>query len=123
MSDRVLSGDEIAARLAAELPRWRHVDGAIRRRYRTGGWKATLMVLGAVGHLAEAAWHHPDVAASYGWAEVSLHTHSAGGVTELDMALARRIEEVVAWRPGTEGGPLPGTPDDPRFAHVLPDED
>ena len=118
---RVLGGDELAGRLAASLPAWTADDGRIVRRFTVQGWKSAVMVLAAVGHLAEAAWHHPEVRASYGWVEVSLWSHDAGGVTERDLALAARIEDVVAWRPGAEGGPLTGPPDDPRFAYVLPD--
>jgi 4a-hydroxytetrahydrobiopterin dehydratase len=40
---------------------------------------------------------------------VKLRTHSAGGITEKDFALARRIEEIVLWRPEAEGA-LTGTP-------------
>ena len=50
-----------------------------------------------------------------------LTSHDAGGVTERDLALARKIEEVVLWRPGDEDGPLSGTPDDPRFAYIKDD--
>ena len=62
------------------------------------------MVINTVGHLAEAAWHHPDITASYAWVEVRLTNHAAKGVTEKDFALATKIEEVVGWQPGTEGG-------------------
>jgi 4a-hydroxytetrahydrobiopterin dehydratase len=110
---------ELADRLARDLPRWRFEDGWIRRTYKTGGWKSTLMVINTVGHLAEAAWHHPDITASYAWVEVRLQTHSAKGITEKDLALAAKIEEVVSWQPGREGGALEGTPqDDPRFAYI-----
>lgn len=119
---RPYDGDEVTARLAASLPRWTFDDGTIRRRFTTQGWKSALMVVGVVGHLAEAAWHHPEVRASYGWVEVILSSHDAGGVTERDLALAARIEDVVAWRPGDDDGPLTGPPEDPRFAYVLPDE-
>ncbi len=81
--------EEIEARLKAELPRWRLEDGWIRRTYRTSSWKGTLMVINAVGHLAEAAWHHPDLTASYAWVEVRLMTHTAKGITDKDFALAR----------------------------------
>ena len=64
------------------------------------------MVVNAVGHLAEAAWHHPDLAVSYAFVIVKLCTHSSKGVTERDFALARKIEEVVQWQPGREGGVL-----------------
>ena len=82
-------------RLKAELPHWYLEDGWIRRRYRTSSWKGTLMVINAVGHLAEAAWHHPDLTASYAWVEVRLMTHDHKGVTDKDFQLARKIEEVV----------------------------
>jgi hypothetical protein len=74
------------------------------------------MVINAVGHLAEAAWHHPDISASYGWVEVRLMNHAAKGVTDKDFELAAKIEEVVAWQPAREGGALTGTPADARFA-------
>jgi 4a-hydroxytetrahydrobiopterin dehydratase len=111
--------DEIETRLKASLPHWYYEDGWIRRKYRTNSWKGTLMVINTVGHLAEAAWHHPDITASYAWVEVRLMNHAAKGVTDKDFELARKIEEVVSWQPGTEGGALEGTPDkDARFAYI-----
>ena len=114
------SPDEIEARLSAELPHWRYEDGWIRRTYRTNSWKGTLMVINTVGHLAEAAWHHPDLTASYAWVEVRLMSHDAKGITARDFALAAKIEDVVQWQPGLEeGGPLEGTPQsDLRFSYV-----
>jgi 4a-hydroxytetrahydrobiopterin dehydratase len=110
---------EVEERLARLLPRWRLEDGWIRRKYKTNGWKGTLMVINAVGHLAEAAWHHPDLTASYAWVEVRLQTHTAKGITDKDFELARKIEEVVQWQPAREGGALEGTPkDDVRFAYI-----
>ena len=117
--DKALGETEIRERLKTELPHWRLDGGFIVRIYKTHGWKGTLMVVNTVGHLAEAAWHHPDIKASYGSAEVRLQTHSAKGITEKDFALARKIEEVVAWRPGKEKGALEGTPEaDERFAYL-----
>ena len=114
---------EIKTRLESELPHWRYEDGWIRRTYRTHSWKSTLMLINTVGHLAEAAWHHPDLTASYAWVEVRLQTHTAKGITDKDFQLAKKIEEVVNWRPGTEGGALEGTPaEDPRFAYIKYDK-
>jgi len=112
-----IPSEQVLARLATELPHWTHENGWIRRRIRTSGWKSTLMVINAVGHLAEAAWHHPDLAASYAFVIVKLQTHSAGGITELDFALARKIEDVVCWQPAHEGL-FEGTPTDPRFRYI-----
>jgi 4a-hydroxytetrahydrobiopterin dehydratase len=117
--DEVYTADEISARLAADLPRWTYEDGWIRRKYKTSGWKATLMVVNTVGHLAEAAWHHPDLNVSYAFVTVKLMNHAAKGVTEKDFALAKKIEDVLMWQPGTEAGSaLEGTPDDPRFKYL-----
>ena len=121
MSDMlpVIPDDEIRARLALELPHWYLENGWIRRKYRTEGWKGTLMVVNTVGHLAEAAWHHPDLAVSYAFVIVKLTTHSSKGVTERDFALAKKIEAVVQWQPALEGGVLEGTPNqDQRFRYI-----
>lgn len=110
---------DVVAWLETNLPTWRLEDGFIRRTYKTNSWKGTLMVINTVGHLAEAAWHHPDITASYAWVEVRLVTHSAKGITGKDLELAKKIEEVVGWRPGKEGGSLEGTPEgDMRFAYI-----
>lgn len=117
--DTVYTVEEIQARLADELPKWSYEDGWIRRKYRTSGWKATLMVVNTVGHLAEAAWHHPDMTLSYAFVNVKLCNHAAKGITDKDFALAAKIEEVLTWQPGAQAdSALEGTPDDPRFKYL-----
>lgn len=117
--ERVYSEAEIKAKLEAELPKWFFEEGWIRRKYKTEGWKGTLMVVNTVGHLAEAAWHHPDLTVSYAFVNVKLCTHSAKGITDKDFELAKKIESVVHWQPKKEGGALEGTPnDDQRFRYV-----
>src|SRR5512141_1780060 len=114
---------DVKAWLQTNLPSWKLEDRWIRRTYKTSGWKGTLMVINTVGHLAEAAWHHPDITASYAWVEVRLMNHAAKGVTDKDFELAKKIEEVVHWQPALEGGPLEGTPpDDMRFAYIKHDK-
>ncbi|HTW28975.1 MAG TPA: 4a-hydroxytetrahydrobiopterin dehydratase [Acetobacteraceae bacterium] len=116
--ERVYTEAEIEERLAKELPHWKLERGWIRRTFRTNSWKGTLMVINTVGHLAEAAWHHPDITASYAWVEVRLSTHTAKGITDKDFELARKIEEVVQWRPSSDSA-LEGTPQgDQRFAYL-----
>ena len=118
-ADEVYPDDEVKARLEDELPKWYLEDGFIRRKYKTSGWKSTLMVVNTVGHLAEAAWHHPDLTVSYAFVIVKLVNHAAKGITDKDFALARKIEEVVMWQPGAqEGAVLEGTPDDARFKYL-----
>lgn len=106
--DRTYSDAEIAEQLAA-LPGWYYEDGWIRRVYKTDGWQATLMLVNTVAYLAEAAWHHPDLSVTWARVIVKLQTHDAGGITDKDFALARKLDEVVLWRPA-EGTALTGTP-------------
>jgi 4a-hydroxytetrahydrobiopterin dehydratase len=118
-SAKVYSESEAKARLANELPHWFFEDGWIRRKYKTSGWKATLMLVNTVGHLAEAAWHHPDLTVSYAFVIVKLMTHDAKGITDKDFQLAAKIEQVISWQPANEGGALEGTPnDDARFKYI-----
>ena len=122
-TERVYTEEEIAQKLAAELPHWYYENGWIRRKYRTAGWKATLMVVNAIGHLAEVAWHHPDLTVSFAFVIVKLVTHSAKGITDKDFQLAKKIESVLQWDAPTESeGVLEGTPDDPRFKYIKRDD-
>jgi 4a-hydroxytetrahydrobiopterin dehydratase len=54
---------------------------------------------------------------------VRLKNHAAKGITDKDFALAKKIEDVVQWQPGQEGGALEGTPaEDMRFAYIKYDK-
>jgi pterin-4a-carbinolamine dehydratase len=111
MSEPTIAPAAAAERLARELPHWHVADGQLQRTYRTKDFKGALMVAVTIGHLAEAAWHHPDLTLSYDKIGVALSTHSAGGITEKDFALAAKIESVIHWRPAD------GTP--PSHAYIL----
>jgi 4a-hydroxytetrahydrobiopterin dehydratase len=116
---KVYSEVETKAKLENELPHWFLEDGWIRRKYKTSGWKATLMVVNTVGHLAEAAWHHPDLTVSYAFVIVKLQSHDAKGITDKDFELAAKIEQVIGWQPSLESGALEGTPnEDARFKYI-----
>ena len=109
-TEKTYSDAEIAARLQQTgLTDWYLEEGWMRRKYTTDGWPTTLMLTNAIGYLCEAAYHHADLSITWGKLWVKLKTHSAGGITDKDFALARKIEDVVLWRP-EKGGPLEGTP-------------
>lgn len=99
---------QIATKLA-DLPGWYHADGWIRRQYKTDGWPTTLLLVNQIAFLAEAAWHHPDLSVTFAKVTVKLMTHSENGITDKDLELARKIEDVALWRP-EEGSALEGTP-------------
>lgn len=110
--------DEVEAHLKTQLPHWYLENGWIRRKYKTSGWKSTLMVVNTIGHLAEAAFHHPDLTVSYAFVIVKLMNHEAKGITNKDFELAEKIESIIMWQPAKEEGALTGTPDDPRFKYI-----
>ena len=59
-----------------------------------------------VALIAERANHHPEWKNVWNRVEILLTTHDAGGITDRDFELARRIEEVATWQPS--GGALTG---------------
>ncbi len=110
---------QIGEKLTGALQHWYFEEGWLRRKFKTGSWKGTLMVVNTVGHLAEAAWHHPDLTVSYAFVIVKLQSHDAKGITDRDFELAAEIERVIQWQPGLAGGALSGTPnDDQRFKYI-----
>tara|TARA_B100001939_G_scaffold191909_1_gene165022 strand:- start:182 stop:550 length:369 start_codon:yes stop_codon:yes gene_type:complete len=115
--EKVFNEEEINAELNGVLAHWYYERGWIRRKYKTSGWKSTLMVVNTIGHIAEAAWHHPDLSISYAFVIVKLQNHAAKGITEKDFLLAQEIEKVIQWKPDEEGI-LDGTPEDPRFKYI-----
>ena len=115
--EKVFNEEEINAELNGILAHWYYERGWIRRKYKTSGWKSTLMVVNTIGHIAEAAWHHPDLSNSYAFVIVKLQNHAAKGITEKDFLLAQEIEKVIQWQPDEEGI-LDGTPEDPRFKYI-----
>jgi 4a-hydroxytetrahydrobiopterin dehydratase len=112
------SDEEVSQRLKDELPHWYLEKGWIKRKYKTSGWKGTLMVVNTIGHLSEVAFHHPDLNVSYAFVIVKLMNHAAKGITNKDFELAHKIEEIVMWQPSLEGGALEGTPNDPRLKYI-----
>jgi 4a-hydroxytetrahydrobiopterin dehydratase len=105
-----LSDEQVEDKISEEgLDGWYLEGGWLRRKYSTDGWPTTLMLVNAVGYLCEAAYHHADLAVTWGKVWVKLQTHSSGGITDRDFALARKIEDTVLWRP-EEGSAMEGTP-------------
>jgi len=78
--------------LDRELTGWRREDRGIRKRYRRATFPEAIQFVVRLGELAEAANHHPDIDIRWRNVIVYLTTHEAGGVTALDLDLARQID-------------------------------
>lgn len=116
--NKVFTPKEIEEKLNTELIGWKYDGKWIRKIFKTHSWKSTIMVVNTIGHIAEIGWHHPDLQVSYAFVEVKLMTHSEKGITNLDFALAKKIDEVIYWNPKKDNDFLEGTPEDPRFAYI-----
>jgi 4a-hydroxytetrahydrobiopterin dehydratase len=90
----VLSDDEVRAGLA-ELPGWDRRDDEIEKRFELPSFPAAIAFVTRVGFLAEKANHHPDLDVRWTKVRVALSTHSEGGITGKDFALAGEIEALA----------------------------
>lgn len=88
----LLSDAQIEERLLGS--EWRRENATIVRDFELADFVAAIELVERVAELAEAANHHPDILV-HGWNKVrlTLSTHSAGGLTDADFALAERIDE------------------------------
>ena len=89
-----LSPDELAAALSG-LPLWSGDGEGIRRSVELPGFADAVAAIVRIGFVAEQVDHHPDVDLRWRTLHLTLVTHSAGGVTELDLELARRIDALL----------------------------
>jgi 4a-hydroxytetrahydrobiopterin dehydratase len=92
-----LSEAEVAEALRG-LPAWERSGDAIVRTIRFPDFMAGIGFVNRVAELAEAADHHPDIDIRYRTIRLELTTHDENGLTERDVALARRIDQA------TQGG-------------------
>ena len=94
MAER-LTDDEV--RQGLEGSPWRREGDAIVRDFQVSDFAAAMAFVNAVAGLAEAANHHPDILI-HGWNKVrlTLSTHSADGLTQSDLDLARGIDGLSA---------------------------
>ena len=86
----LLTEPQIAAGLAA-VPAWTRDGDSITTVTQRADFKDALLYVGAVAYLAESATHHPDITIAWNKVTLTLSTHSAGGLTANDFALARQI--------------------------------
>jgi 4a-hydroxytetrahydrobiopterin dehydratase len=101
MARTKLSDEAIAAKLG-ERKAWMRRGGAIERSFRFVDFVEAFGFMSAVALVAERMNHHPEWKNVYRTVEVTLSTHDAGGLTELDFELAAAMDRLSA-RFGVEG--------------------
>lgn len=90
-----LTDDEVGAALDG-LPEWSGGPAGIRRTVEADSFLGGIAWVDAVAQAAEAADHHPDIDIRWRTVTFTLVTHSAGGVTDRDISLARAIDEIIS---------------------------
>ena len=89
-----LSPDELAAALSG-LPLWSGDGEGIRRSVELPGFPDAVAAVVRIGFVAEQMDHHPDVDLRWRTLHLALVSHSEGGVSRLDLELARRIDALL----------------------------
>ncbi|MEZ0384550.1 4a-hydroxytetrahydrobiopterin dehydratase [Mycobacterium sp. pW045] len=91
----VLTDDQVDAALA-DLDGWERADGALRRSIKFDSFLAGIEAVRRVAERAEAADHHPDIDIRWRTVTFALVTHSEGGITGKDVAMAGEISRILA---------------------------
>lgn len=94
MSTELLTEDELRAALP-DLPEWTRTGDSITRTIEASSFPAGIDLVGRVAAVAEEANHHPDIDIRWRKVTFTLSTHSAGGLTTSDIALAKRIDQLA----------------------------
>lgn len=89
-----LGSDELATRLDS-LPGWTMVDGKLHREFRFQDFVEAFGFMTRAALIAESMDHHPDWSNVWNRVVVELSTHDAGGITELDLQLAARMDRLA----------------------------
>ena len=97
---RLLHADEVTRQLG-DLPGWQWDGAALRRSIELPTFRGAIHVVDEVAEIAEQMNHHPDVDIRWKTLRFVLSTHSEGGVTQLDVELAHRIDEIAVDHGGT----------------------
>jgi 4a-hydroxytetrahydrobiopterin dehydratase len=92
----LLDGEVVDAALAAELDGWARVDGGLERSFEFANFNEAFGFMTRVALAAERLFHHPDWSNSWSQVHIRVSNHDAGGITEIDLELARRISSFVA---------------------------
>jgi 4a-hydroxytetrahydrobiopterin dehydratase len=90
-----LAPDAIAAALT-DLPGWEVRDGALHRDVQLADFRAAFAFMARVAFEAEELNHHPAWTNVWNRVSIELSTHDVGGITQLDLELARRISAIAA---------------------------
>ncbi len=103
MPNRTLLPDSRILEALPDLPGWEFRDNRLRKEYRFADFVTAWSFLSGCAIHAQAIDHHPTWTNVYDRVSMELWTHDAGGVTGMDLELARRFEELARRIPPEAG--------------------
>ena len=93
MERKILDQEQLTEALKS-LDDWSAEGKILKKSLKFDNFADALAYVNRIGDLAEAADHHPDIIFGWGYAGVALTTHDRGGITDVDVALAQKIDEL-----------------------------
>ena len=90
----VLGDDEIESRVA-QLDGWQRDGDAIKRQFKFDDFQGSVDFVNRITPVAEGMNHHPDISISWNTVDLTLSTHSEGGLTNNDFELAAQIDSLA----------------------------
>ena len=94
MKRKKLSAEEIENALV-DLNGWKTENDNLKKRFEFKNFAESLAFVNRVGEISERRDHHPDICFGWGYAEFSITTHDAGGLTHNDFELAKEIDDLT----------------------------
>jgi 4a-hydroxytetrahydrobiopterin dehydratase len=95
----LLDQDQIDTALQGRHPDWSGSPAKLSRSIEFADFPTAVEFINQIAPRCEELDHHPDLALRWRWVDVELSSHSAGGVTELDLTLAEIVDEVASGLP------------------------
>ena len=86
---------EAVERLLAEVPDWKLEGNSITRTFQFENFLLAIDFVNKVANEAESMNHHPDIHIRWNKVKLELATHSAGGLTDVDFTLARKLDRLA----------------------------
>ncbi len=90
-----LKESEISSALKEKIKGWEHDGDEIKKVYTFKDFNASIKFVNHLAGIAESINHHPDIKIQYNKVTLNLSTHDEGGITNKDIKLAQKADEIV----------------------------
>ena len=94
MQDRLLEKSELEEAIS-KFPKWEHQEESLKRDFIFSDFREAFEFMVQVAEIAETLNHHPDWSNSWNKVSISISTHSAGGLTALDLKFVEKVESLT----------------------------